>query len=267
MTRTTQAIAAGASSLLAIGAVALPAIASTSNEAPTADITAATAETTSSSASVYLPVVNGQFAYTQSEVSSNEEIRKHIGDAATYLCGSGLTPPAAVAPEDWQVHIGGTVSNEMDVTFGELAQSDEMQQLIMGCSCAGNPANGTASVNAEVTGIPLSVIIKQAVPSAETNTVVFTSEDGYSIALPLSYVTSHLGMLVFDVNGAPLADSVGGTNQLWMGGTAANYFARNIQSIQFETRDTEPLNPSSDKARAVYQNLPNVGVLYGGDVR
>ena len=47
------------------------------------------------------------------------------------------------------------------------------------------------------------MLIKQVAPTAETNTVVFTSEDGYSIALPMDYVASHLGMLVFDVNGAP----------------------------------------------------------------
>ena len=83
----------------------------------------------------------------------------------------------------------------------------------------------------------------------------------------MDYVASHLGMLVFDVNGDPLADTVGGVNQLWMGGTSANYFARNIQSIRFEERETQPLSPSSAEAREVYQNLPNVGVLYGGEVR
>lgn len=99
------------------------------------------------------------------------------------------------------------------------------------------------------------------------NNLVFISEDGYSVALPMDYVASHLGMLVFDVNGDPLADTVGGVNQLWMGGTSANYFARNIQSIRFEERETQPLSPSSAEAREVYQNLPNVGVLYGGEVR
>lgn len=269
MKHATKAAVIGASSLLAAGAVAIPAIATTQ-----ADNTAQPAAqeqahaTAADSATVYLPVVDGQFAFTQGEASSNDEIRRHIGDASKYLCGSNLVNRAGeTSAEDWQIRVGGTVDNEAVVTFGELLNSDEMQRLILGCACAGNPANGTAAVNAEVTGIPLSVLIKQVAPAAETNTVVFTSDDGYSVALPMAYVTSHLGMLVFDVNGAPLADSVGGTNQLWMGGTSANYFARNIQSITFEARDTAPLSPSSPEAREVYQNLPNVGVLYGGEVR
>lgn len=274
MTHSRKAIVAGTSALLAVGAVAVPAIAATQAPAPApAPEAAATAETTDAqvaaadSASVYLPSVDGTFAFTQTEVSSSDEIRKHIGDAAKYLCGSTLVNREGTSAQDWQIEVGGTVANEAVVTFDKLLQSEEMQRIIMGCACAGNPADGTASVNAEVTGIPLSVLIKQVAPTAETNTVVFTSEDGYSVALPMDYVANHLGMLVFDVNGAPLADTVGGVNRLWMGGTSANYFARNIQSIQFEERETQPLSPSSPEAREVYQNLPNVGVLYGGEVR
>lgn len=265
MTHSRKAVVAGTSALLAVGATQAPAPAPA--PAPEAAVAAEAQVVSADSASVYLPSVDGTFAFTQIEASSSDEIRKHIGDAAKYLCGSTLVNREGTSAQDWQIEVGGTVANEAVVTFDKLLQSEEMQRIIMGCACAGNPADGTASVNAEVTGIPLSVLIKQVAPTAETNTVVFTSEDGYSVALPMDYVASHLGMLVFDVNGAPLADTVGGVNQLWMGGTSANYFARNIQSIQFEERETQPLSPSSAEAREVYQNLPNVGVLYGGEVR
>ena len=62
---------------------------------------------------------------------------------------------------------------------------------------------------------------------------------------------------------------MGGANQLWLGSTPASYFIRNVSSITLEARDAAdvPVSPSSDEARAEYAaNLPNVGVLLGGQV-
>jgi len=60
---------------------------------------------------------------------------------------------------------------------------------------------------------------------------------------------------------------MGGSNQLWLGSTSANYFARDIVAITLEERQTPPPSPSSDEARAAYANLPNVGVSFGGDIQ
>lgn len=217
---------------------------------------------------VTLDVVEGQFAFSQSEASSNEDIQKNLG-ASRYLCGArptGEASAADVAPEDWQIAIGGAVANPYTATYGELVQTDEVQSLLMGCACAGNPADGKASANAEVTGISVLTMIGMAQPDANANTIVFTSADGYEVALPLSYIQRRYCPIVFDVNGAPLAESVGGVNQLWLGSTSANYFARDVVAITLEDRETPPPSPSSDEAREAYANLPNVGVLLGGDV-
>ncbi len=209
---------------------------------------------------VTLDVVEGQFAYSQSETSSNEDIQKNIG-ASQYLCGARPTGEAsAVSAEDWQIAIGGAVANPYTATYGELVQTDEVQSLLMGCACAGNPADG------KVTGISVLTMIGMAQPDENANTIVFTSADGYEVALPLSYVQMRYCPVVFDVNGAPLAESVGGTNQLWLGSTSANYFARDVVAITLEERETPPPSPTSDEAREAYANLPNVGVLLGGDV-
>ncbi len=99
-----------------------------------------------------------------------------------------------------------------------------------------------------------------------SNTVVFGSADGYEVALPLDYVFNRYAPIVFDVNGAPLAESMGGVNQLWLGSTSARYFARDIVSITLESRQTPPPKPGSAEAEDAYANLPNVGVFYGGTV-
>lgn len=264
-----KTLAVGASSLLAVGGVASIAGMALAENAPAdqgANAAAEAVEVSQETAVVYVDAVEGDFAFTQTEVASNDQIKKYIGDASKYLCNGSVANDESVAPEDWKITLKGDVQKEKLVDFGDLVKSDKMQSLIMGCSCLGNPTDGSATVNAEVTGIPMSVIYEMVELEDGVNTVVFTSTDGYSVAMPLRYVLVNSGMIVFDVNGAKLADSIGGSNQLWLGGTAASYFARDIDTITFEVRAEEPLSPSSDEAREAYQNLPNVGIFYGGDI-
>lgn len=214
--------------------------------------------------------VMGTFGYTQEEISSNDWLVKHIGESSKYLCGSqtvavgGESDTADAA--DWVLEVTGEVANPYQATIGELAESDTVQSVLMGCSCAGNPTDGLSVANAMVEGIPTILLLSMAQPDEGVNTIVFTSADGYELALPYSYVTSRYCPLVFNVNGSALIESVGGTNQLWLGSTPGNYFARDVVSIRLETRDEAPADPTSDEARAAYENLPNIGVKFGGEV-
>ncbi len=214
--------------------------------------------------------VAGTFAYTQEEVSSNDWLVKHIGKSAKYLCGSQAVATGdeadAADPADWVLEVTGEVANPYQATIGELAESGTVQSVLMGCSCAGNPADGLSVANALVEGIPTILLLEMAQPDEGVNTIVFTSADGYELALPYDYVTGRYCPLVFNVNGSALIESVGGTNQLWLGSTPGNYFARNVVSIRLETRAEAPADPTSDEARATYENLPNIGVKFGGEV-
>ncbi len=214
--------------------------------------------------------VVGTFGYTQEEVSSNDWLVKHIGESSKYLCGSQTVAvgneSGAADAEDWVLEVTGDVANPYQATIGELAESGTVQSVLMGCSCAGNPTDGLSVANALVEGIPTILLLEMAQPDEGVNTIVFTSADGYEMALPYDYVTSRYCPLVFNVNGSALIESVGGTNQLWLGSTPGNYFARDVVSIRLETRDEAPADPASDEARAAYENLPNIGVKFGGEV-
>ncbi|MCI8467958.1 MAG: molybdopterin-dependent oxidoreductase [Eggerthellaceae bacterium] len=269
MNKLQKPLAVGASSILVVSSVAGMAMAGPAAAAPQ-DVVAgneASQSVSDETAIVYVENVAGDFGYSQTAVNTNQEIKKRIGDAAKYLCNNAAVNEDVVDAQDWMLTIGGDVETSITASYEELYNSDEVQRVIMGCSCKGNHADGAASVNAEVYGIPFLSLLNMVQPAPEVNTVVFTSLDGYSIALPMKYVLNHGGLLVFDVNGAPIAQSVGGFNQLWMGSTAANYFARDIDTITFEVREEAPISPSSDEAREAYQNLPNVGFFYGGDVQ
>ena len=201
-------------------------------------------------------------------MSSNDEIARNLAEGSRYLCGARASETnGAERAEDWVLTVEGAVERGFSATVQEIAQTDAVQSVIMGCSCLGNPIDGRATANALVRGISAMTLVEMAQPSEAANTAVFTSSDGYEVALPLSYLRSHYCPIVFDVNGSRLEQSVGGTNQLWLGSTPASYFVRDVASVRVEERDAAPASPTSDEARAEYAaNLPNVGVLLGGEV-
>ena len=271
----TLVAAAGASALLAASAAgAALAVGQTDGAAAqqgAQDVQATQADTQVASNRVVLDKVEGTFSFTQAEAASNDYLARNFKEGSQYLCGAkGTTDEAGEASaQDWVLTVDGDVQSGYSEAVSELASSPAVQAILMGCSCLGNPADGTSAANALVNGISALILVEMANPSADANTVVFTSSDGYQAALPLSYLQSHYCPIVFDVNGSPLADSMGGANQLWLGSTPASYFVRNVSSITVETRDEAdvPASPTSDEARAEYAaNLPNVGVLLGGEV-
>lgn len=211
--------------------------------------------------------VEGTFAWTQAEVTPTDLVASRMGGAAQVLCGSSWnTADGEAAAGDWVLHVTGDVENEVVATLDELAE-EGAYHAVMGCSCAGNGADGLASVNAEVEGVTIAYLLETAGASLNANTLVFVSDDGYEVALPLSYVAQRASMVVYALNGAELTDSVGGTNQLWLGSTSARYFVRNVVEVRVETRDDAevPPVPGTPEAGDTYANVPNVAVVFGGE--
>lgn len=265
--------AAGSALLLAsmgaTGAVALADEAPEGAAAVDAPAASVEAERGVSAATRSLSAVEGTFSFTQGDVTPASTIVRAFSNAAAYLCGSAFTGAMPAAdnvegdPLSWNISVGGDVQNAFTAPLGELEEEGEAH-MIMGCSCAGNPEDGLASVNAEVKGVTIAYILEQAGADADANTIVFTSADGYEVALPLSYVAQRASMIVYDVNGAELGDTIGGTNQLWLGSTSARYFVRNVEKIAVETRDEAPAAPGSPEAGDTYANVPNISMTYGG---
>lgn len=275
------ASAAGSTLLLAGAALAAgtawgaegtgAATAAQSAQAPIAPIavTAENAQVAQAASAVQrVASVEGTFAWTQAEVNPIEQVASRMGDAATYLCASNWTAASGGAAYDaWTIRVTGDVQAPVEATMGELAEEGSYHAT-MGCSCAGNGVDGLASVNAEVAGITVAYLLEAAGASQDANTLVFVSDDGYEVALPLSYVAQRASMVVYALNGAELANSVGGANQLWLGSTSARYFVRNVAEVRVETRDQAnvPPVPGTQAAGDAYANVPNIGVVYGGEV-
>lgn len=211
--------------------------------------------------------VEGTFSFTQQSITPTEAIAQIMQKAEAYLCGSlgSVGATTELNEGDWSLRVTGAAETPFMISGEELGD-EATQSLVLGCSCAGNPAGGAATVNAEVTGVSVVHLMEMAGVDPAANTAVFTSADGYKVELPVIYLKTHYCPIVFDVNGEPLGERIGGVNQLWLGSTSAKYFARDITSITFEVRDEAPEAPDSQAARGSYANLPNIGVFFGGDV-
>ncbi|MCI8366849.1 MAG: molybdopterin-dependent oxidoreductase [Eggerthellaceae bacterium] len=218
------------------------------------------------SQTIMLEKVVGTFSFTQANAASKEAIMKAMAVAGQYLCGGQQVVVATDDVSDWAIEIGGAVRGGYTTTIGDLEKDPEMVSQLMGCMCVANPIDGAASVNAQVTGVPVLTLLERAGMDPAANTAVFKSADGYEVALPLIYLKTHLCPIVFNVAGSPIVESMGGANQLWLGSTSANYFARDIVSITLEVRDEAPAAPGTPEAGDDYANLPNVGIAFGGEV-
>lgn len=217
------------------------------------------------------PAVVGTFSFSQNVVTPTATIAKTLGKGVdTVLCSGGATEttsdemPASDAGV-WEITVSGDgVDDAFTATVDELAR-DGAQTRILGCTCAGNPADGRATANAQCTGVAVSSLLDLAGLREGANTITFVSSDGYEVALPLDYVLQRASMIVYQVNGEPLAKSMGGTTQLWLGSTSARYFARDIVSIVVSCEDDSDVPPAPGTAAAgdTYENRPNVGVLSG----
>ena len=207
--------------------------------------------------------VEGTFAYTQGEVADNASIARHIYKAANVLCGSGpeciaTGQTSALDAAQWTISIGGDVQNAFSATMEELCAAGPFQQ-VLGCSCAGNPADGRASANARVAGFTLASLLEKARPCEGANTITFVSQDGYKISLPLAYVTQRASVIVYEMNGELMADSMGAANQLWLGSTSARYFAQNVVEVLVTAEDEVPAAPGAG-SQSEGANLPNVSL-------
>lgn len=254
-TKISPAAAGLASALLVAGVPIVAAVSSAS--AADAAATPAAATEQAATVSVAQKTVDASLAlvsWDQATVDSNAYIKSIFAGAPATLCSSTSTF-VTTDPEDWELTVTGDVDNEYSATFKELADEQSTTQT-MSCTCGGNPADGRASVTAQVTGIPIAYMVSRAGADGDVNTITFICADGSEVSMPLAYVVGRHGVLCFDVNGADLSESMGGTNQLWLAGTAGNYFVRDVTGIEITHEDEVPDAPSADHAT----NSPNVGV-------
>ncbi|MEC4271876.1 molybdopterin-dependent oxidoreductase [Adlercreutzia sp. R25] len=211
--------------------------------------------------------VEGSFTFTQGVTAANEVMSDVFRKASAYLCGSSFAPlaQAGSAMGDGTVAVKGAVDQQLSVNLEERAEKDGVTK-VMGCSCSGDGIGGSSHGNAEVTGVLLRTLLDEAGVQPGVNTIVFEASDGYEVALPLTYVIQRYSMLVTQVGGEPVADVMGGANQLWLGSTAANSYVRDVRSITLESREVAPQAPGMTSWNDEGSATPHISVSEGASI-
>lgn len=220
-----------------------------------ATLTGQSANANHASLTAHAPI-HGDFAYDQQTITPNSVIRDVFRRATVALCNA--TDDFVVAnPLQWRIAVSGDVDQSFQLPVDELASESSVQQ-VMTCTCGANPADGAATITADVKGIPVSHLLERAEVQPGANTLTFVSSDGTEVSMPMGYVIGRHAVISYELNGEDLSASVGGNNQLWMTRTSANYFVRDIVEVRVSTEEVPPANPGED---IDYPNSPNVGIL------
>ena len=264
------AVAGGALVALAATPAARAAFASQPDVSAGADSPSASAAVAEQSTTVATPHrtvanVEGTFAWNQGVSADNATLARLLYGASDVLCGSQANDALPVTLTGGgaafaiaEIAVTGDVENPLVASIDAYEEKAPMR-TVLGCTCAGNPADGLASANAAVEGFELRALIADAQPVDGANAITFVCADSYEATLPLSYVLQRYAVVVSSVNGEATSDALGCANQVWLGTTSAPSFARDVVEIRITAEEAAPPAPGAPEGA----NLPNVGVVAG----
>lgn len=215
----------------------------------------------SENTAAYTPVANvtGAFSFHQDTITPTDDIFSLFGTVATGMCAK---PNFAFEDDEeasYFINVSGSLQKQRTFTKAELESMTAAQRRMV-CSCS----TGEALAQATVTGVPVSSILELVHLDDDANVITFRSSDGYAAKLPLSYVLDKEALLVYKING----EDVPTQTQIWMSGTVASYFTRQVASIEVSSEAEVPEVKKADADRRVKLTLANTAdsVIEKGEV-
>ena len=134
--------------------------------------------------------------------------------------------------KNWNLTIDGLVDAPLKVnldTIKALPKYDEVRTL----ECIGNPVGGSLIGNIEWNGIHLKDLLAKAKIDPKATHVNFDALDGYYTSVELDWVMQDRTMLVYGLNGEPLAAGHGFPLRINMPGLYGQKMPKWIMHIQF----------------------------------
>jgi len=141
------------------------------------------------------------------EIEIHEYEGEKLGSVRDFRENSiGGVPRVDVA--DYELKINGLAAHDLEFSYANLQTMSHISKLV-----TINCVEGW-SVKALWEGIPLTSLLEQAMPSADANTVIFHTADGYTTSLPLEVITERNLIIADRINGITLPDENGFPFQL-----------------------------------------------------
>lgn len=172
--------------------------------------------------------VEGIFRFNQDVVSPADDIFNLFGTVTTGLCAKPNFAFGEAEKADLYVNVSGKIAKEYTVSLKNMTA----QERDMVCSCA----TGSSFAQTTITGVRVADILELADVDAEANTIAFVSSDGYKKSVPLKYVLDHDAVLAYKVGGEDIPTGA----QIWMPGTVASYFVRDVADIELSAQEQVP---------------------------
>lgn len=190
----------------------------------------------------------GKFAFSQDVVSPSDEIFSLFGTAVTGLCAKP-SYELETSKANFYINVGGKIRQSYTVNLSDLRDNESSDMLLCACS------TGAATANAAITGVSLQDVLSLAEMSEDINTVTVIGSDGYRSSMPLRYALEKRAMVVYRINN----EAIPSGTQLWVPGTVAKYFVRDIVDIELTAEAKTPEIEQRDEAlRAEVAIMNNV---------
>lgn len=131
---------------------------------------------------------------TRPELTSNDEF---------YRIDINTRPPEVDAAS-WRLHVTGLVDTPLELTLDEIRAMPAQTQILT-MQCISNPIGGDLTSSSRWTGVLFKDLLAQAGVQASAAGAYITSTDGFYEFVVLDDIKDERCMLVYEMNGEPLA--------------------------------------------------------------
>ncbi|MBA3292418.1 MAG: molybdopterin-dependent oxidoreductase, partial [Geodermatophilaceae bacterium] len=121
-----------------------------------------------------------------------------------YRVDTAITVPQ-VSPSEWSLRIFGMVDQEVEYTFEDLMNRDDLIERDITLSCVSNQVGDTLASTARWIGVPLKNLLDEAGIKSGADQLVSRSVDGMTIGTAMDAATNtEDAMIAIGMNGEPL---------------------------------------------------------------
>lgn len=150
---------------------------------------------------------------TRRTAASDAVARGLVTSNADFFVRNHFAAPN-ISDETWSLDVAGLVSKPVRLSYPDLLLMPSVRQTVT-LECAGNPAGGTLVGTSVWSGVPLSVLLKQADVRQGASTVVLHGADSgdsegvpsgthFARAIPIEKAMDPSTLLAYEMNGDPL---------------------------------------------------------------
>jgi DMSO/TMAO reductase YedYZ molybdopterin-dependent catalytic subunit len=141
-----------------------------------------------------------------------------------------------VTADDWRLRVHGLVSHERTLAMADIRAFPKVES-IRTLECIGNPVGGNLIGNVRWGGCEAEALWREVGILAKATRARFEAEDDYQTSAELKWITQPGVLLIYEINGEPLAMGHGFPLRILMPGLYGQKMPKWIREIEFIDSD------------------------------